>query len=290
MDGDKLGMAFEMIVKFGLEKTLKLLLNIIPDPPSLVAVQEGFRDVERGDHLVYKTAMGWNSHFYVVDNLGGGSLKVYGCFLEGNDHQFIEGEFILRTGEAQKLKMEKRIIHEANGKQKFKKKLYDKPSNFHNEEYRVDVFKKQSGKYDLFYNNSEHFVNFMKTGEAKCQIGTEILNFLKKHVFVQAIKNCNMEMMKIIAVHNSWATILGALTVLVLKNSGVELATRSSLEKILIEAAKATTVKAIKNVATKIINEGGKVAAVQATKIAAKEVVKEGGKATACSSSDKECS
>ena len=110
MDGDKLGMAFKMIEEFGLEGTLKFFLNIIPEPPSLVAVQEGFKDVVRGDHLVHKTAIGWNSHFFVVNNLGGGSLRVYGFFLEGSDNMFIEGELILQPGLAQSLKWKREFF------------------------------------------------------------------------------------------------------------------------------------------------------------------------------------
>ena len=198
MDGDMLGMAFKMIEEFGLVETLKLILNIIPEPPSLVAVQEGYKNVTRGDHLVHKTALGWNSHFYVADNLGEGRLRVYGCFLEGNDNLFIEEELMFKPVQARKVKVEERILHEPNVTQKLKKKLYESFSNYYNEERRVDVFKRQRSNYDLLYDNSEHFVSYVKTGQAISQIAIDIASFIKKHIFVQAVRNYNMEMVKIL--------------------------------------------------------------------------------------------
>ena len=229
MDGDKLGMAFKMIEEYGLEETLKFFLNLVPGPPSLVAVRESFHDIVRGDHLVYKTTMGWNLHFYVIDNLGGGSLKVCGYFLEGNDNVFIEEELIFQPTVARQMKVEERILNEASIMQKLKK-VYQKSSNFYNEECCVDVFKNKMKDYDFLFNNSEHFINFVKTGQARSQIATEISSFIKKHIFVQGIQNCNIEMVRIVAIHSNWATIMGSLRVLVLKTSGIKLATQDSLQ------------------------------------------------------------
>ena len=52
---------------------------------------------------------------------------------------------------------------------KLKKKLYEQTTCFYNEESRIDVFKKQRNYYGFLCNNSEHFINFVKTGEAKSQ-------------------------------------------------------------------------------------------------------------------------
>ena len=246
MDGDKLGMAFKMIEEYGLEETLKFFLNIIPEPPSFVAIQERFYDIVCGDHLVYKTTMGWNLHFYVVDNLGKGSLKVCGYFLEGNDNLFIEEELIFKPTDALKMKVEERILNKESIMQTLKKKVYQKSSNFCNEEWRVNAFKKQMKDYDFLLNNSEHFVNFVKTGQARCQIATDIKTFIIKHVLIQAIQNCSMEMVRIVAIHYDWATIIRSQCMLVKKKFGINLTANGNA---LMEVAVDTTVKVIENVA-----------------------------------------
>ena len=131
-------------------------------------------------------------------------------------------------------------------------------------------------------------MSYVKTGQAISQIAIDIASFIKKHIFVQAVRNYNMEMVKIIAVHKSWASLLRSLIVLVLKNSGITSATRNSLEKILIEMANVTTDKAIKNIPTNIACEGGKAAAVQMSKRVAEVVAKKGGKSTAVQAVAKE--
>ena len=310
MDGDMLSMAFQMVKEYGLEETLKIFLNILPENPSLIAVQKGFRNVVHGDHLIYKTAMGWNIHFYVVDNLGDGSLRVCGCFLEGNNNLFIEEELIFKPGQAQEIKIGERVLHEAGVMQKLKKKRYEQTLSFYNEDCHINEFKKQESGYDFLHNNSEHFVNFVKTGEPKCQITMEIENFIKDHILVQAIRNCS-QMVKVITVNGNWAAIIKALCEAILNNSGVKSAIQEAIKDILKEVAKVSSNQVNGNINASLVTEREKstagqaevrpanteavkeeerVATVQATKSkataagvtkrAAKEVVKKGRKAT----------
>ena len=274
MDGDMLSMAFQMVKEYGLEETLKIFLNILPENPSLIAVQKGFRNVVHGDHLIYKTAMGWNIHFYVVDNLGDGSLRVCGCFLEGNDNLFIEEELIFKPGQAQEIKIGERILHEAGLMQKLKKKRYEQTLSFYNEDCHINEFKKRESGYDFLHNNSEHFVNFVKTGEPKCQITMEIENFIKDHIFVQAIRNCS-QMVKVITINGNWASIIKALCEAILNNSGVKSAIQEAIKDILKEVVKVNSNQINGNMNASMVMERGKSIADQAEMRAAKEAVKE---------------
>ena len=274
MDGDLLSTAFEMMKQYGLEGTLRFFLNAIIEPSSLVAVKERFHNVERGDHLVYKTAMGWNIHFYVIDNLGGGSLKISGFFLEENSNLFVEEELIFKPGQAQEINVQERILCKGDIMQKLKKKLYKETTSVYNEECRIDVFKRQRNYYDFLHNNSEHFINFVKTGQAHCQIAVEIENFIRKHIFAQTVWN-NMEMVKTVL---SWAEIIGVLSMILLKHSGVDLAIHEALEDILKEVEKVIPIKSIAKTMTKA---SGKFLVSQAVKSVTKQAVKEGGKAAA---------
>ena len=88
--------------------------------------------------------------------------------------------------------------------QKLKKKLYEQTTCLFNEESRIDVFKKQRNYYDFLNNNSEHFINFVKTGEAKSQAALEIESFIKKHIFVQAIHYPGIGMINIVVMNGNW--------------------------------------------------------------------------------------
>ena len=285
MADNLLNMVINMAKEYGLEETLKVFLNMVPEPPSLVAVQEGFHDVVRGDHLVHKTSMGWNIHFYVVENLGDGNLKVCGCFIRGNNNLLIEEGLIFKPGQAQGIKVEERILCKANVGQSLKKKLYEQTSILHDEECRIDIFKKEKDYYDFLCNNSEHFITFVKTGEAKCQIATQIECFISKHIFVQAIHADSG------ITDGSWAAVVGALCEIILKNSNVKLSIREALIDTLAEIPKAATTQAsryiglratevqtTKGMAKETVKGGEKIIVVRTKKSATKKIVKVGGK------------
>ena len=292
MDGDMLGMAFQIAKEYGLKETLKMFLNMAPEPPALVDVQEGFHAVVRGDHLVYKTEIGWNIHFYVVDNLRDGRLKVCGYFLEGNDNLLIEEELIFKPEQTHKIKVEERILCKANVTQKLKKKLYDQISSLHDEEYHIDVFRKERSNYDFLNNNSEHFINFVKVGEAKCHVTQEIECFIRNHIFVLAI---HKEPVKAGITDSNWAAILGTLCEIILKSSDVKPSIRATLRDCTLtkvpkvasqaEASGSTRPKATAvppgNFTTKeYANRGGRATAIQTTKCSSKEITKGEGIST----------
>ena len=270
-----LGMAFQIAKEQGLEETFKMFLSMAPEPPALVDVQEEFHTVVCGDHLVYKTETGWNIHFYVMDNLGDGRLKVCGYFLEGNDNLLIEEELIFKPGQTQKIKVEERILCKANVSQKLKKKFYEQTSSLHDEKHHIDVFRKERNSYDFLSNNSEHFINFVKVGEAKCQVTQEIECFIRKHIFVQAIQT---KPVKVGTTDKNWAAVLGMLCEIILNSSDVKPSIQETLRDTLMKLHKATSQTEASGY---IAKEKPKGTAVQAMNFTAKEYVNGGGRATA---------
>ena len=289
-----LGMAFQIAKEQGLEETFKMFLSMAPEPPALVDVQEEFHTVVCGDHLVYKTETGWNIHFYVMDNLGDGRLKVCGYFLEGNDNLLIEEELIFKPGQTQKIKVEERILCKPNVAQKLKKKFYEQTSSLHDEKHHIDVFRKERNSYDFLSNNSEHFINFVKVGEAKCQVTQEIECFIRKHIFVQAIQT---KPVKVGTTDKNWAAVLGMLCEIILNSSDVKPSIQETLRDTLMklpratsqteasgyiakERPKGTAVQAMNFTAKEYVNGGGRATAIQATKCSSEEITEVEGIST----------
>jgi len=190
----------------GINKTLEYLLNITSESSGLIPIQRDLQIVYAGDHLVYKFPSGWMVNFYVI---AVSNSKIHVCtFLDDSESLFIEEEFILDPTKAEQLKMvlsETQIPEYAN----IFKKLYE-DANISVEKQNLEKFKSQKNTYDFLENNSEHFVVFIKTGIAKCQMCNEIKTVFEKYVFVHAVQNNSLEQLTPVIRGGNWAMLLGA--------------------------------------------------------------------------------
>ena len=101
---------------------------------------------------------------------------MYGQFCEGNDNPFVKQKcFSDQTASANSLKLEKRVLDIATLEEPdhWRRKLYES-TNIPEEKQRLEEYKTQKTLYDFLSNNSEHFVTFIKTGTAQCEIVLEL--------------------------------------------------------------------------------------------------------------------
>ena len=167
---------FSKMLGIGFEAAVQMLFLLTPDPPLVELMQPTFVNVEEGDHLFYKTPFGMNVHFYVTANLGDGKIEVYGRFCKGNDDPFVEQKSLFdQTASASSLKLEKRVLDTATLEEphRWRRKLYE-GTNIPEEKQRLEEYKIRRTLYGFLSNNSEHFVTFIKTGTAQCEIVSEL--------------------------------------------------------------------------------------------------------------------
>ena len=254
---------FSKILDIDITQAVQLLSHLTPYPPLVEPIQPNFANVEEGDHLFYKTPFGMNVHFYVKNNLGDGKIEVYGRFRKGNDDPFVEQKsFFDQTASASSLKLEKRVLDiailELNC---LKRKLYES-TNISEEKERLEKYKIQKLLHGFLSNNSEHFVTFVKTGTAQCEIVSEFKKALRKHFTAQVAVHGGIDALKAAMKDGNWAALVA-----VLKKMGVISAEGSIAESAggsgAKPAAKTAAVQTIKSLGT-----------VQAAKTAVKSAVK----------------
>jgi len=269
MEKAEVSAIFSKMLNIGIVEAVQVLFLLAPDHPSMESIQN-FANIEKGDHLVYKTPFGMNVHFYVVSNLGDGKIEVYGRFFEGCDDPFIEQKIFCKQGQrASNLKLQKRILDLSTLEEpnRMKRQLHG-ARDIARETQRLEEYKTTKTLYGFLNNNSEHFVTFVKTGTAECQIAVELRKALMRHVASQAALHGGVEALKTALKDGNWAGII-----VVLKKIGVlskegKTAVTIATENVVEAAAIQTTTSAAK---------GG---AVQVAKKAAKTAVKKSIKGT----------
>ena len=204
-----------------------------------------------------------NVHFYVTANLGDGKIEVYSRFCEGNDNPFVEQKcFSDLTPSANSLKLEKRILDIATLEEPdhWRRKLYES-TNIPEEKQRLEEYKTQNTLYDFLSNNSEHFVTFIKTGTAQCEIVSELKKALMKHFTAQVALHDGIDALKTVMKDDNWAALI-----IVLKKLGVISAEGKTAITVATESIVETaTVQTAKSVTKSAIVEAAKTAAVQTT-------------------------
>ena len=281
INGDQLDKAFKMIKEGegGMKKALQYLLSMSVVSNSHVPIED-FHSVVPGDHLVYNTTIGWKINFYVLASIGKGCIKVVGTFLEGNDDPFIEEKLIFDDDKTKQLKIMERTLCESQCKN-ISKILYKGISNVLEEKDRLEKFKDQNKPYSFPYNNSEHFVTYVKEGEAKCEMcSKEIEIVFKKYAFVKAAQDGSLKSAKpLFDGSSSWGILVGAITGRSVGITATKQATTTTAKEAVKEVGKVATKQAATTTAKEAVKEVGKAATKQAATTTAKEAVKEVGKA-----------
>ena len=253
----------------GMKKALQYLLSVSAVSNSHDPIEKDFHNVVPGDHLVYKTTIGWEINYYVLANLEKGCIKVVGTFLEGNDDPFVEEKLIFDADKAKQLKIMEGTLCESQCKN-FLKRRYKGISNVSEEKDRLQTFKSLNKPYSFLYNNSEHFVTYVKEGEAKCEMCKDIEIVFKKYMFVKAAQNGSLKSAKsLFDGSSSWGILVGAIT-----GRFVGTATKQAAIATAKEVGKAATKQAATTTAKEVVKEVGKTATKQATATTAKEVGK----------------
>jgi len=276
-NGDHLSAAFKIIKENGMKRAVEYLVAITFNPSSLVPIRRDFRDVELGDHLVCKTTSGWNIHFYVAAVIGKGKIRVIGTFLEGNEDPFIEEKLIFRPKKAEQLKIRERILHEAQipKHNDMKKMLHTNLSHFVDEKSRLESYRVQKSLYNFLYNNSEHFLTFIKTGISTCQSTAEVENVLKKFIFANTTKNINKEATNHAIASGSWALLLAAYKSIVTSpetESPARLAVREVLQADDVVKRRTAALQTTKYTVAETIKRGGQITASRSIKPTGKEI------------------
>lgn len=180
---------------------VKGLFLLAPPLHSLESVE--FCDVKEGDHLVYVIPSGMNIHFYVRANLGDGKIKVYGWFREGCNDPFIE-QTLLDGNELSShrghLKIEERVLDEAGLDPKRINRQLHEITNITTERQRLQNYIAEKSSHNFLENNSEHFVTYVKTGNAQCQLHSKISVAALKSVITVSLLYCSEEMVAVLRV------------------------------------------------------------------------------------------
>ena len=262
------------------ETAFQMLALLVPDPPLVEPIQSNFADVEEGDHLFYKTPFGMNVHFYVTANLGHGKIEVYGRFCKGNDDPFVEQKsFSEQTPSASSLKLEKRVLDIATLEEldRWRRQLYES-TNIPKEKQRLEEYKAQHKLYGFLNNNSEHFVTFIKTGTAQC----EVVSVFKKALIKHFAAHGGIDVLKAACKSGNWAALLGVLKKLFAKSAventagtvaakNVAVQTTESANKSgVIQGSKNTTIQTTKSTTKSGVIQVAETTAVQTTKSATK--------------------
>ena len=239
------------MLNLSIETAVEVLFILAPDPPLVESIQPNFANVEEGDHLFYKTPFGINVHFYVASNLGDGKIEVYGRFCKGNDDPFVEQNcFLDNTTSTSSLKLEKRTLDIADVENPDRlKRILHTGTNIPEEMQRLEKYKTQKTLYGFLNNNSEHFVTFIKTGTAQCEIVSEFKKALMKHFAAQVALPGGIDDLKAAMKDGNWAALVGVLENLgytsdgskesIVENISVKPAVTLSTIQVAVEAAKA---------------------------------------------------
>lgn len=259
----------KMLLDIGPEAAIQLLFLVAPEPPSVETIQD-FADIEEGGHLFYKTPFGMNVHFYVANNLGDDKIEVYGRFRKGSDDPFVEQLiFSENRPSANSLKLEKRVLNLATIEKpdRWKIQLY-KSKDIAKEKQRLEEYKRTKTLYGFLNNNSEHFVTFVKTGKAQCEVVVEFKKALLKHVAAQATIHGGMEALKAAMTDGNWAALI-----IVFKKIGVISAEGKTAITVVAENVVETT-------AVQSTKSAAKSGSIQVAGKAAKAAVKKSIKGT----------
>ena len=259
---------FSKMLNVSIGAAVQMLFLIAPEPPSLEPTLPKFANVEEGDHLVYKTPFGMNIHFYVVANLGNGRIEVYGRFCKGNDDPFIEQKIFSDGLSASSLKLEKRVLDVADLEEpnRMKKQLHE-ATDITKEKQRLQEYQTQKTLYAFLNNNSEHFVTFVKTGKAKCEIAEEFQKALMKHVTAQVTNHGGIEALKTAIKDGNWSAMIVVLKKLgVLSAAEGKTAVTIAAENIVETATVQTTRSATKAGTIQVAKKAAKVAVKKSIK------------------------
>ena len=239
---------------------IQMLFLIAPEPPSLEPTLPHFANVEEGDHLVYKTPFGMNVHFYVVANLGNGKIEVYGRFCKGNNNPFVEQKIFSEELSASSLKLEKRVLDAADLEPGRMKKQLHEGTDIAKEKQRLQEYQTQKTLYAFLHNNSEHFVTFVKTGKAKCEIAEEFQKALMKHVTAQITNHGGIEALKAAMKDGNWSAMIVVLKKLGVISAEGKTAVTVAAENLVETAAVQTTRSATKAGTIQVAKKAAKVA------------------------------
>ena len=225
------------------------LLFVPPQPLSVETIQE-FADIEEGDHLFYKIPFGMNDHFYVVSILGDDKIEVYGRFCKNNDDPLVKQQIFSKTPpSASSLKLEKRVLNLATlEKHRLKRQLH-KSTDIVKEKQRIIKYKRTKTLYGFLNNNSEHFVTFVKTINAKCKVAEEFKKASIKHVSAQVLQHCDIK-----GLHHSIEIVPVAM------KNGKLAALTAFLQKIVKAAAVQSTTSAAESGSIQIAKKAANVA------------------------------
>ena len=200
---------FSKMLDISIEAAVQMLFLLTPDTPLEKPIESNFSNVEEGDHLFHKTPFRMNVHFYVIEKLGDSKSKVYGYFCKGNNDPFVEQKsFSDQTPPAISLKIEERdldftILEEPD---RWRKELHES-TNIPEENKRIDKYKTEHTLYGFLSNNSEHFVTFVKTGTAQCEIVSEFKKALMKHFTAQVALHGGIDALKAALKDGNWAAL-----------------------------------------------------------------------------------
>ena len=268
---------FSKMLDVSIEAAAQALFLLVPEPPSLEPLLPDFSNVEEGDHLFYKTPFGMNVHFYVTANLGNGNIEVYGRFCNGNDDSYVEQKFFSERLSASSLKLEKRVLDVAALEEpgRMKKQLHE-ATDIAKEKQRLKEYKTQRTLYAFLSNNSEHFVTFVKTGTATCEIAEEFKKALLKHVTAQVTNHGGIEALKAAIKDGNWSAMIVVLKKLNVISAEAKTTVTIVAEDIAETAAVQTTRSAAKTGTVQVAKTG----TIQVAKKAAKAAVKKSIKGT----------
>ena len=191
MNRPRYEMKADEIVSVVTHDILELLKNGVPLFEVLpLKSMKNFEKVKKGDHLVYETELGWRVHFYVMANNNNGSIDVKSFFLPNSGDFFIESKLFKEPKQIQNMKLEIKTIREADIRiQSMSKWTYDQSTDLSEEAKRIEEFAAKHQVYGLFENNSEHFVSFVKTGQAVCHQFNYFNNMIIKQVLLLGGQN-----------------------------------------------------------------------------------------------------
>ena len=257
----------KLLTDIGIEAAIQLLFLLAPEPPSVIIVQD-VADIEEGDHLFYKTSFGMNVHFYVASNLGDDKIEVYGRFCKNNDNLFVEQLiFSENPPSANNLKLEKRILNLAALEEpnNLRKQLH-KGTDIVKEKQRLEEYKTSKTLYDFLENNSEHFVTFVKTGNAQCKVVEEFKKALLKHASEQTLQHGGIEALKAAVKDGSWSSLKVVLKKIGVLSAEEKTAITLAAEKVVETTAVQSTKPAAKTGATQVAKRAARVVVTKSIK------------------------
>ena len=257
----------KMLLDIGIEAAIQLLFLLAPEPPLVETIQD-FASIEEGDHLFYKTPFGMNVHFYVASNLGDDKIEVYGRFCKNNDDPFVEQLiFSENRPSASSLKLEKRVLNLATlQKPDHLKRQLHEGTNIVKEKQRLEEYKTSKTLYGFLNNNSEHFVTFVKTGKAQCEVAVEFKKALMKHVCAQGLCRGGTEALKAAMKDGNWSALIVVLKKIGVLSAEGKTAITVAAENVVEAAAVQSTKSAAKSGSLQVAKKAAKVAVTKSIK------------------------